>query len=251
VKLAQILGGLLEKAAALFSILVCWHLLALWIDNDILPTPYLALHKFMLLFIGPLGYHFQVSAFRVVISLALAFATAVPLGLLLGRNEKIDRYIAPVIYILYPIPKIVLLPIVFLILGLGDQSKIFMIWLIIFFQILVTARDAAKNVPRQNIYSMHSLGANGRQIFTHVLFPACLPKIMTSLRISLGTSIAVLFFVESFATTEGLGYFIMDAWSRMAYPDMFAGIIGMSLLGLILYAIVDLAENRFCRWQHY
>jgi len=73
---------------------------------------------------------------------------------------------------------------------------------------------------------------------------------LTSLRISLGTAIAVLFFVESFATTEGLGYFIMDSWSRSEFSEMFAGIIGMSVLGLMLYILVDIIETRWCRWQN-
>ncbi len=239
----------LETIAALAVILGGWHLLALTLHNNILPTPYQAMYKFLTTFTGPLWPHFYVSTYRVSASLALACVTGVPLGLLLGRSARCDRLFAPIIYIIYPVPKIVLLPIIFLIFGLGDQSKIFTIWLVIFFQILVTARDASKSVPQQNIYSMRSLGANNWQIAQHVIFPACLPKIITSLRISLGTTIAILFFVESFATTEGLGYYIMDAWSRMAYDEMFAGIIGMSVLGLILYAIVDAVEGRLCRWQ--
>lgn len=242
---------LLEVIIALGVILSGWHLLALSLNNNILPTPFTSFKKFLEVFPDKLSFHFYVSAYRVSSSLILAFVTAVPFGLLLGRVKKLDRLFAPIVYIVYPIPKIVLLPIVFLILGLGDKSKIFMIWFIVFFQILVTARDAATNVPHQNIYSMNSLGSSRWQVFRHVIFPACLPEIITSLRISLGTSIAVLFFVESFATTEGLGYFIMDAWSRMAFSEMFAGIIGMSLLGLILYGIVDLIESRFCAWQKY
>jgi len=124
-----------------------------------------------------------------------------------------------------------------------------MIGIIVFFQILVTTRDASKGVSIQNIYSMQSLGASKWQTYFHVIWPACLPKILTSLRISLGTAIAVLFFVESFATNEGLGYFIMDSWSMQSYSQMFAGIIGMSFLGLILYIILDVIEAKWRRWQ--
>ena len=80
--------------------------------------------------------------------------------------------------------------------------------------------------------------------------PASLPDVLISLRLSMGTSIAVLFFAESFATTEGLGYFIMDAWSRAAPDEMFAGIIMMALLGVGLFILVDLLETVLCRWQH-
>lgn len=239
----------LEMFAAMLVIMIFWYILAIYVKNNMLPTPWEAVKEFFVIFRSIIWVHFYVSAYRVVTSLIISAACAVPLGLVLGRKPEIDKYIAPIVYIVYPIPKIVFLPIVFLLFGLGDFPKIFMIWLIVFFQILVTARDAAKAVPMPNIYSMKSLGASEWQIYYHVIWPASLPKILTSLRISLGTAIAVLFFVESFATTEGLGYFIMDSWSTASYSQMFAGIIAMSILGMVLYIILDFIESKWCKWQ--
>ena len=109
-------------------------------------------------------------------------------------------------------------------------------------------RDAALEIPREHILSMLSLNANRRQVAVHLVLPAVLPKVLTSLRIGIGTAIAVLFFVESFATSSGLGYFILDAWSRFSYRDMYAGIVGMGLLGVILYEAVEQLDRRLCRW---
>jgi ABC-type nitrate/sulfonate/bicarbonate transport system permease component len=79
--------------------------------------------------------------------------------------------------------------------------------------------------------------------------PACLPAVLTSLRVSIGTAIAVLFFAESFATTSGLGYYIIvETWGRLAYAQMYAGVVAMSLLGLALYFVVDNLERRLCPW---
>jgi len=239
----------LEVFLAAFAVTLFWYLLALYVKNNMLPTPWVVLSEFVSTFRSTLWVHFYISTFRVAASILIALVLAVPLGLYLGREESVDRLVFPVIYLVYPIPKIVFLPLVFLLLGLGDAPKIFMIVLITFFQILVTTRDAAKSVPIQNVYSMTSLGASKFQIYYHVIWPACLPKILTSIRISLGTAIAVLFFVESFATTEGLGYFIMDSWNTASYSQMFTGIIGMSVLGLILYVLLDFIEARWCRWQ--
>ncbi|HCG98619.1 MAG TPA: ABC transporter permease, partial [Actinobacteria bacterium] len=86
------------------------------------------------------------------------------------------------------------------------------------------------------------------QIYKHVVYPASLPKMFTALRIASGTAIAVLFFAESFATEEGLGYFIMDAWSRFNYSDMFGGIVAMALMGLLIYELLDVVERRACAW---
>ena len=246
--------SLLKKSTeiflATFIIMAFWYILALFIKNNMLPTPWEAVREFFSIFRSTLWVHFYISTYRVVVSIMLSLLAAVPLGLVLGREEWLDRYVSPVVYLVYPIPKIVFLPIVFLIFGLDDLPKIFMIGIIVFFQILVTTRDASKGVPVQNIYSMTSLGASRWQIYYHVIWPACLPKIITSLRVSLGTAIAVLFFVESFATSEGLGYFIMDSWNTASYAQMFAGIIGMSVLGLILYVILDFIEAKLCRWQY-
>lgn len=153
------------------------------------------------------------------------------------------------IYLLYPLPKIVFLPVVMILLGLGDLSKIFLITLVVFFQILVTTRDAARNVSHAKILAVVSLGAGRLDIYRHVIWPAIIPEIFTALRIGSGTAIAVLFFAESFASSEGLGYYIMDAWTRSAYQEMFAGIIAMGLLGYLLYAGLDALDKKICPWK--
>ena len=186
---------------------------------------------------------------RIGYGIALAFSLAVPIGLL-SHERRVDKFVAPLIYMLYPIPHIVLLPVIILLFGIGDLSKIIMITLIVFFQILVTTRDASRNISRNYIYPMLSLGARKKEIYKHVILPASFPKILTAMRISVGTSIAVLFFVESFATTRGLGYLIMDAWSRANYPDLYAAIVTMGLLGFGVYILIDRVERKVCRWVY-
>lgn len=238
-----------EYGAALAFLGLAWHLAAVMVDKPVLPTPWTALQKFLTLWEQSLWEHFLVSSWRVLASLIISMVTAVPLGLFLGRSEKTDRLLAPLVYLLYPIPKSVFLPLIIVFLGLGDAPKIFLITIILFFQILVAARDAAKGVPQQSLYSMQSLGANRWQIYRHVIWPSSLPKILTSLRISIGTAIAVLFLAESFASERGLGYLIMAAWGRQEPGEMFAAIMGMALLGFAAYILVDLLEKTWCRWQ--
>ncbi len=230
-------------------LLSVWYVLALLLRTPILPSPHSVLISIPLAAVKGLGVHFGVSAYRIVLSLLWAFVIAVPLGLYLGRKRRIDEFISPIIYLLYPIPKIVFLPIILLLFGLGNLSKIFILFLIVFFQILVTTRDASKGIEEEQILSVLSLGARPKQVFSHAIFPSCLPKILTSLRISIGTSIAVLFFVESFATENGLGFFILDAWSRLDYLSMYIGIAGMGVLGVTLYEVVDRVEKKYCSWM--
>ena len=243
----QFLGYL----GAVLFLLALWQYAAWSLSTPLLPTPMSALRATARLLLKEnLGRHLWVSTYRVVLSTLLSLLLGLPLGLIMGYERRIDRFLAPLVYITYPIPKIVFLPLILLFLGLGDRSKIFLITFIVFFQILVTTRDAVRKVPSETVSSLRSLGGNRAQVYRYVLLPASLPDVLTSLRLSMGTAIAVLFFAESFATTEGLGYFIMDSWSRAAPDEMFAGIIMMALLGVGLFIVVDILETIFCRWQH-
>ena len=108
-------------------------------------------------------------------------------------------------------------------LGLGDAPKILLIALVVFFQILVVSRDAAKNIPAEYDEVMQVLHANAWERIKHVIVPYCLSDILTSLRITLGTGIAILFFAETFASVNGLGYFILNGMESRNYPQMYAG----------------------------
>jgi NitT/TauT family transport system permease protein len=136
-----------------------------------------------------------------------------------------------------------------LLLGLGDASKIAMIALILGYQILVTTRDGVRSIHPKYLDSVRSLGGSRLDVLREVLVSAALPHGFTALRLGTGVSVAVLFFVESFATTRGLGYMIMDAWGAMDYLGMFVGIIGMSLMGAALYELANFMERRVCRWM--
>ena len=229
---------------------VIWKLLSLALSTTMLPSPEAALTAFAAA-ITTVDFwrHFLVSGYRVTAAMALAWLFAFPAGLLLGFHRKTDTLLSPFVFLTYPIPKIVFLPIFLVIFGLGDFSKIFMIALIIGYQILVTTRDSVLGLDRKYIDSFRSLGGTVTQTLHHVVIPAALPQAFTSLRIGTGTGIAVLFFVESVATAQGLGFFIMDSWGRFDNKLMFVGIIGMSLLGVCLYEIVNYLEKKLCAWK--
>lgn len=235
--------------AALF-LAVIWQALALILNTAILPDLFTVFNALIREIIGDLGGHFLASLWRVIASMALAITVAVPLGLILGQSESLNRAFSPVIYLLYPVPKVVLLPIVILFLGIGNLSKIFVIALILFFQILVLVRDQASAIRPELIHSVRSLGAGRRALFRFVYFPASVPAILTALRQSIGTAVAVLYVAELFATRQGLGYYIyLHGSTLFDYPKMYAGVIAMSVLGLGLYFFTDWLHRRLCPWQ--
>lgn len=191
------------------------------------------------------------SLFRVVMSLGLAMITAAPLGLIIGHERAANRLLSPMIYITYPIPKIVFLPFLFILLGIGDVAKITLITLVVFFQILLSARDAAQNVPKDYIVSVLSTGVTKLGIYRHVIIPASLPAVLSSARISIGIAIAALYLAETFFTrTDGLGAFIERSLEIHYFPDVYAGILAMGLLGFLLYLLLDLLERALCRWKY-
>lgn len=223
-----------------------WQLAALLVARPILPSPLEVVPLFCAEITGDLGLHFLASGARVLAALVLATIVATPLGLGLGQMPKINRIFSPLIAILYPIPKIVFLPVIYVLIGITDFSKIFLISIIVFFQILVVVRDEAANLPKELLVSIVSLGAGRKALFRYVYLPACIPAVLTSLRVSVGTAIAVLFIAEQSLTNYGLGYYIViETYQVLMYPEMYAGIMGMALLGLLLYFMIYGLERVF------
>lgn len=241
----------MSKKSVLISVLalfVLWAVVAIAVNLPILPSPWAVLSAFFLDLPHSLGWHTLTSMWRILVSLLISTAIALPLGLVLGQNKRLSKLFRPFIYITYPIPKFTLLPIIILFLGIGETSKIFLLSLILFYQTLIIVWDASAGVRPELVHSVRSLGAKKLQLLRYVYLPACLPAILTSLRISTGVVIAVLYLAESFAAKSGLGYYIMDTWQSLAYPRMYSAILMLCLLGLLLYFGFDLTERRLCRW---
>lgn len=240
-----------DLVVALAMLLAVWQLAAMVLNEPILPSPFLVIQAFFTeLVYGDLLSHTLASLWRVVASTAVAVALAAPAGLILGQAPRLNRFFSPLIYLTYPIPKVVLAPIVLLFFGIGNLAKIILIFMVLFFQILVLVRDAAVGIRPELIGSVRSLGAGRRALFRFVYLPASLPAILTALRQSVGTAIAVLYVAELFATQRGLGYYIYFSGSTLFdYPAMYAGILALSLMGVSLYYGVDWLERRLSPWM--
>ena len=236
---------------ALIALGAIWEMTAAVINQPILPGPSQVLQVFLQELSGNLGAHFLASLWRVFASILVAIIIATPAGLLLGQSKQMNRILSPILYILYPVPKVVFVPLVFLFLGVGDLAKIVIITLILVFQIIVLVRDQAAGLPFELLQSVRSLGAGRRALFRFVYLPATLPAILTAIRQSIGTAVAVLYITELVATQLGLGYYIyLQGSTLFDYPKMYAGVLAMSLLGLGLYFLADILERRFVPWKH-
>ncbi len=237
-------------AAACVVCFVLWQMISAAVRLPVLPPPVRVLETLGDVFIKSIAIHGAYSLCRIAAGLLFAVAAGVPLGLAMGYFPACDRVLSPLVYLTYPIPKIALLPILMLLCGLGELSKILMIFLIIVFQVVVAVRDGVKSIPKETYYPLYALGAPFSALFWHVLLPASMPKFLTAVRVAMATSISVLFFTETFGTEYGMGYFIMDAWLRVNYLEMYAGIIVLSVIGMALFALIDALEARICHWQY-
>lgn len=243
-------ASLLMRHAATAAILVLiWQALSLAAGPEVLPPP---VESFKLLWGQMQGQEFWGHALasirRLALGMACASAIAFPIGLALGQSRRLDRLLAPAVFMTYPIPKIVFLPVLFVMLGMGDASRALLIALATGYQILVIVRSTAKSLDPSYAKAARQMGAGQIALMRHVYLPAALPSFLTSLRVASGTATAVLFMAESFATNEGLGCLIMDAWGVGDTEAMFTGIIALCALGMTLYALLGCAEWLLCPW---
>lgn len=239
-----------SKLLVFLGLLILWQILSIVTGQVMVPSP------FMVIFIlgqelvkGDILIHLAFSLYRLLTAVLLAIVFGLLSGLLMAMNKSLDRIFSPVLYLLFPLPKAALLPILFLLFGIGDGSKIVLLWLILFFQVIMSVYDAVKNIDKQYILVAETLLFSKLDLYRHVVLPAIIPDLLSTLRISIGIGIAVLFFVENYATDRGLGYYIMSHWALIDYPRMYAGILLLSLMGYLLFLLVDYLKINLVKWQ--
>lgn len=221
----------------------------LLLGERVIATPHRVFTHIPELLTSGMGAHLGASFRRLLIGLPIALILGIITAWVMHRWQGLGRMMSAFTYLAYPIPKLALLPIVMLIAGLGDGGKVTMIVLIILFQVIVNIRDSLANIPRESYLITTSLGASQWQLFRHLLLPAILPDILSTLRVAIGTAISVLFVTETYGTDKGMGYFIIDAWMRFDYLDMYGGIVVLSIAGFILFVLTDILELWLCRWR--
>ena len=229
------------------SFLLLWELLYLLIDTRTIPAPIETI-RYMLTVPDILFRHTLASLIRVFTAISISLIIGVPTGVLIGVNKTFNRLLSPLLYFIYPIPKVAFLPVFMLIFGLGNTSKIILIIWIIIFQIVLSIRDGVEQISPFYFKVMDSFCVTTWQRYRYLILPAILPQIFSGLRISIGISLASLFFAENYATMYGIGYYILSAWTKMDYTQMFGGILSLGFLGIIMFWFIDWLEEICAPW---
>lgn len=238
---------LLLVGVILFNIL--WLVAAIIFRNKALPNPIDVYRVMPETISSGMGEHVWASLRRVLIGTSIALLLGLIGGILTAVSRKSNKILEPLLYLSYPVPKLALLPIIMIIFGIGETTKIIMIILIIVFQLMISIRDAIRRLPKENFYVLSSLGAGRKEYLRHVILPGILPDVFSALRVTVGIAISVLFVTETFGTDKGLGFFIVDAWMRLDYLTMYVGITAISIIGFLLFLIIDTADAVFCKWN--
>ena len=234
----------------LAAVLGIWYIAAFLIGKPILPYPHQAILALGENLFPEISLHFLASLARTLAAMAISLAIGLPLGIAVGQIPAMGQVFDPVISVLYPVPKIVFLPVIYLLAGINNLSKIVLISLILVMQILVFVRDAVRNVPEDIILATRALNAGRLGFFRFLYLPAAIPATFASLRVSTGTAIAILFITEQSATDWGLGYYIMvKTYQVLRYTEMYAGILAISILGAGLYLILSFLEKKLTAWK--
>lgn len=247
-KIRTKLKSTIKTLYAIAAVVLFWYVMHIVMKTSAIPAPHVVIENFLKIFINTLLPHLGVSFLRILWAIVISLILGGAIGLWSGISRRADQFIAPIVYILYPLPKIAFLPILMILFGLGETPKIALIVIVIIFQFIMAVRDGVREIPKEQFYSVMTLGVSRGQMYRHLIIPAVLPRTFTALRISTGVSISILFFGENFATTYGIGYFIMNSYAMVSYLEMYSGILALGFMGLILFRVIDLLENKFCRW---
>lgn len=236
-------------AEGMLFINLIWYAIHVIFQTRIIPNPIRVYSSFYLFFQEAMFWHISISLCRIFAGVIIALLLGSLIGYKMAVSDTWNKILNPLVFFTYPIPKTALLPLIMTIFGLGGASKIILITMIIIFQIIITVRDSVTGIDKECIYNVRSMGASQRQILYHVVIPDIIPGILTGLRVTIGTALSILFFCEAYGTSWGMGYYILDAWTRIDYISMYKGILVLSVVGIALFSSIDILEQKIVKWR--
>lgn len=193
--------------------------------------------------------HLGTSLQRLMIAYLICVVTAVPLGLLSGYNSRIRAVLEPIIEFYRPLPPLAYYTILTLWMGIDEGSKLALLYLAGFAPIYISCVAGVIRIKEDYINGAKTLGANKRQIFFYVIFPAALTDVFTGLRTALGVEYTTLVAAEMVAATAGIGWMVLDASKYLRSDIVFMGVIIMGITGILLDQIIRLIERKVIHWK--
>jgi NitT/TauT family transport system permease protein len=251
-KFARGLRRVAERGIGIVIFLALWEALPrLGIVSDAYLSPPSAVIASIaqLVDTGQLWKHMAASLQRSLWGLVLASFSGVVLGLLIGSSKRLAAIVDPVLQLFRQTSAFALFPVFILFLGIGELSKVAIIFWASFWPVLLSTVSGVKQVDRLLVNSALSMGASQRFIFFKVVLPASLPSIFTGVRLAGAYSITALVAAEMIGAHSGLGFLTLNSQETFQIPTMYAGILLLAVLGLVLNYLLALLERRLLRWR--
>ncbi len=246
----------LSLLSVALMLLVWWAVTALGLVAPLfLPPPQQVLKK-LLLIASPQGFmdatlwqHLGASLTRMLVALFFAALIGIPVGIAMGLSPAIRGLLDPLIELYRPVPPLAYLPLMVIWFGIGETSKILLIYLAIFAPVTLSTLAGVKNAQQVRIRAAQALGASRWQLLRYVILPGALPEILTGLRIGLGVGWSTLVAAELIAATRGLGFMVQSAGEFLATDVVLAGIAVIALIAFGLELGLRALQRRLTPWN--
>jgi NitT/TauT family transport system permease protein len=240
------------RMSGLAALIAAWVIAAIVVNDAILmPSPPEVLDSFKHnLDSGLLWSDIRVSTERALLGFGAAVAVGIPVGLLMGWWRRVDTIFGPIVAITYPIPKIAMIPLFILWLGIGNSSKVAVIATAAVFPVILNTHAGVRSTSRYLVWSARTLGASTGEIVRRVVLPHSLPLILVGMRLAMGLSWLLLFAAEMVAADSGLGFRILYAQRLLDTPTVFMALITIALLGWAFDRILLLVSKLACGWYY-
>lgn len=220
-----------------------------WTDPTFLPAPSDVVGTMVQMTLdGQLVGNALISTARVWVAFLLSAVMAIPIGMLMSTYRPISAALEPMIDFIRYLPVPALVPLSIIWLGIGEETKIFLLWLGTFFQLVLLVAEDMNRVPQEYVETAETLGARNFQVLTDVAFRSMLPGLMDNLRIALGWCWTYLIIAEIVAADNGLGFVIWTARRYMQTSQVMAGVVTIGLIGLVTDQLLRALNRRLFRY---
>ena len=225
-----------------------------WVKPLFLPSPQAVFKQFHDYLTGaandqPLWQHFAASLFRVFSAFALACVTAIPVGIAMGMSRVARGIFDPPLEFYRPLPPLAYLPLIIIWFGIGELSKVLLIFLACFAPVALAARAGVRSTSQEQIQAALSMGATRAQVVRHVILPSALPEILVGLRIGMGVGWTTLVAAEMVAASAGLGQMVLNASNFLRTDIVVMGIIVIGAVAYLFDLLMRWVEARLVPWK--
>ena len=234
------------------AVLIAWEMAGRLgvLDTRFFPRPLVVLSAlWKMVLSGELFIHMSASLTRTILGFAIGTLCGILIGMVMGLVRPVRAFLTPLVALTYPMPKLAILPLIVLLLGIGELSKIVTIAIGVFFLVLINTLVGVLNIPPVYFDLAKNYHLSRIAIYRHVILPGALPMIFAGARLGMGSALILVVSAEFMGAKTGLGYMIWQAWLTFSLDTMFIGLVMIAFLSILFSSALDEIERRCIPWR--